>query len=360
MKSPSSLLTALLLPLAVLPAVPAGSSVNPDGIRVVKFKDDRVAALSFTFDDNLRDQYDVVVPLLNKYGIRGTFFVISGRTPETNGEAAKKKPGDWGGISWPQLRELAAQGHEIANHTWSHDTLINSKDGKREDIPADKLQEQVAKGYNAIKEKIGVAPLTFCAPGNAVDEAVRAMALKYHIAVREKNMQRFGDWPPTSRTLTAETANALVDQAIMKGDQMIWMVHAIKEGYNAVSSPDVFGDHLKYVKSREDTLWVDTFANVSLYVLERDAANVAGSISGNKASFTIECPLDKMKFKFPLTVFIPVNNAAQAEAKRNGSNTTLPVEVRKDCILVQAAPSPEEVVVTWRKENKYEMSIAGP
>lgn len=346
-------LTAFVLtPLAALRSAETGSSINPDAIRVAKFKDDRVAALSLTFDDNLRDQYDVAVPLLEQHGIHATFFVIAGRTPETNEEAAKKKPGDWGGISWPQLKELAAQGHEIANHTWTHGTLINSKDGKREDIPADKLEEQVAKGYNAIKEKIGVAPLTFCAPGNALDEAVRAMALKYHIAVREKNMQRFGDWPPTSRTFTAETANALVDQAIKKGDQMIWMAHAIKEGYNAVSSPDVFGDHLKYVKSREDTLWVDTFAHVSLYIRERDAAKVTGNISGNKATFFMDCPLDKMKFNFPLTVFIPVNNAAQAEAKRNGSNTALPVEVRKDCILVQAAPSPEEVVVTWRKENK--------
>jgi hypothetical protein len=347
-KRSSSLLASLLLTLAALPAAPSGSSGDQDGIRVAKFKDDRVAALSFTFDDNLRDQYDVVVPLLSEYGIRGTFFVISGRTPETNEEAAKKKPGDWGGISWPQLGELAAQGHEIANHTWTHITLVNVKDGKREDLTTDILEEQVAKGYNAIKEKIGVAPLTFCAPGNALDDAVRAMALKYHIAVREKNMQRFGDWPPTSRTFTTETANALVDAAIKKGDHMIWMVHAIKEGYNAVSSPDVFGDHLKYVKSREDTLWVDTFANVSLYILERDAANVAGGISGNKATFTIECPLDKMKFNFPLTVLIPVNNAAQAEAKRNGSNMALPIEVRKDCILVQVAPSPEPVVVMWR------------
>ena len=346
----TTLLVALLATTAVQSAS-AGSSVNPDVIRVAKFKDDRVAALSFTLDDNLRDQYDVAVPLLNKYGIRGTFFVISGRTAETNEEVAKKNPGFGCGISWPQLRELAAQGHEIANHTWTHDVLIIAKDGKREDLPADKLEEQIAKGYNAIKEKIGVAPLTFAAPGNALDEAVRAMALKYHIAVREKNMQRFGDWPPTGRTFTAEKANALVDAAIMKGGQMIWMIHAINEGYNAVSSPDVFEDHLKYVKSREDTLWVDTFAHVSLYILERDAAKLIGSISGNKATFTMECPLDKMKFNFPLTVLIPVNNAAHVEVKRNGSNTTLPVEVRKDCILVQAAPSPEEVVVTWRKEN---------
>jgi len=177
------------------------------------------------------------------------------------------------------------------------------------------------------------------------------VVLKYHIAVREKNMQRFGDWPPNGRTFTAEKANALVDAAIMKGEQMVWMIHAITEGYNAVSSPDVFEDHLKYVKSREDTLWVDTFAHVSLYILERDAAKLIGRISENKATFTMECPLDKIKFNFPLTVLIPVNNAAHVEVKRNGYNTTLPVEVRKDCILVQAAPSPEEVVVTWRKDN---------
>jgi len=83
----------------------------------------------------LRDQYDVAVPLLNKYGIHATFFVIPGRTPETNEEAAKKKPGEWGGISWPQLRELAANGHEIANHTWMHTPLINTKNGSTNQSP---------------------------------------------------------------------------------------------------------------------------------------------------------------------------------------------------------------------------------
>ena len=123
-------LTGLLLTLPLLlPATEISSNVNPDAIWVAKFKGDRLAALSFTLDDNLRDQYDVAVPLLNKYGIHATFFVISGRTADTNEEAAKKKPGDWGGISWPQLKELAAQGHEIANHTWMHTQLINSKDG---------------------------------------------------------------------------------------------------------------------------------------------------------------------------------------------------------------------------------------
>jgi len=347
------LLTALLLaPLAALPAAEAGSSVNPATIRVARFKGDRAAALSFTLDDNLRDQYDVAVPLLNKYGIHATFFVIPGRTPETNEEAAKKKPGDWGGISWPQLRELAAQGHEIANHTWMHTTLINTKNGKREDIATDKLEEQVAKGYQCIKEKIGVAPLTFCAPGNGVDEAVRTMALKYHIAVREKHTERFGDWPPTNKTFTAEQANVLVDRAITKGEAMIWMIHAITEGYNAVSSPDVLENHLKYVTSREDAVWVDTFANVSRYTLERDAVKLTQSIAGNRATFTVECSLDRTKFNYPLTVVIPVKHAAQVEAKSRDSGVPLPVEVRQDRILVQVVPSPTQVVVTWQTNGK--------
>ncbi|MEI6646827.1 MAG: polysaccharide deacetylase family protein [bacterium] len=338
----------LLMPSRMLLAAETTSPANSDTPRVAKFKDDRAAALSFTLDDNLRDQYDVAVPLLNKYGIHATFFVIPGRTPETNKEAAQKKPGDWGGISWPQLKELAAQGHEIANHTWMHMTLIYTKDGKRVDIPTAALEEQVAKGYNAIKEKIGLAPLTFCAPGNGVDDAVRAMALKYHLAVREKFTQRFGDWPPTNKTFTAEQANVSVDRAITKGEAMIWMIHAITEGYNAVSSPAVIENHLKYVKSREDVLWVDTFANVSRYTLERDAAKLTQSVSENRATFTVECPLDQTKFNYPLTVVIPVKGAQQASARMAGSEVALPVEVIKNRILVQVAPSREQVVVTWQ------------
>ena len=94
---------------------------NP-AARIAHFDGDRPAAISYTFDDNLRDQYTVAVPMLNEAAFKGTFFVIPGATAETVEEAEKKrsKKRAWGGITWSELNEMAVQGHEIGSHTWSH------------------------------------------------------------------------------------------------------------------------------------------------------------------------------------------------------------------------------------------------
>jgi len=336
-------LGAMLLLLTWLHAAEPISSVSSEDIRVARLKGDCAGALSFTFDDNLRDQDDVAVPLLEKYGIHATFFVIPGRTPETNEEAAKMKVSDWGSISWQRLRELAAQGHEIASHSWTHEPLKICND--------EQLEAQVAKAHKCIAEKIGIPPLSFAAPGNGWDARVRAVANKYHPVLRDRQ-ERFGDWPPTNKGFTAAKANALVNHALANGEAMVWMIHAITNGYNAVASPEVLENHLKFVASRRDAIWVDTFANVKRYMMERDAATLTQLISGDQASFNLACALDPTQFNYPLTVIIPAEHAVQVEAKRTDDGVSLPVEIRSDRILVQAAPSAARVVVTWRRDVK--------
>lgn len=321
----------MVIPLMVL-------ADEPGGIRVAKFKGDRAAAISFTFDDNMRDQDEFAVPMLAKYGFHGTFFIVAGVTPDTNEETAKKKAGAHGSISWQRLKELEAQGHEMANHSWTHANLPKSDDAK--------LEEEVMKAYRRIAEKIGVAPVTFCYPGNGRDERVRNFVLRDHIAARDTQIGYGGS------NFTTGQVNMRIDDAIKKGLAVVGMIHGITTGYQPFTSPDVFENHLKYVKSREDVIWVDTFANVSRYTLERDAVKLTQAMTEKDATFTLKCSLDQNKFNYPLTVVIPVKGAAKVEAKRRDSGESLPVEVRADCILVQAVPSSQHVVVTWQAGEK--------
>jgi len=352
MKVSTALITTLLLATtAALHAAEGGSTQSAGAIQIAKFKGDRTAAVSMTLDDGLRNQDEFAVPLLNKYGIKATFYVIPGLTPETNDEAAKKKPGDHGGMSWLRLKELAAQGHEIANHTWTHIPLTKIKDGQRVDMEPTLLDAQISKAYEAIKGHIGVAPFTFATPGNATSDGVRAAGHKYHPVLRER-CERFGAWPPTSKDFTAAQANAMVDRYLKKGDALVWMMHAVTEGYNAFSGPDVLEDHLKYLRSKDDVLWIDTFAHVSRYTLERDAAKLTGSLSSDHAEFTLACPLDAALFHDPLTIVIPANQATQVEARYKKNGEKIPYEVRADKILVQVAPSDQTVEVTWRHAVK--------
>src|SRR5438067_113124 len=149
--------------------------------RIARFAGDRAAAISYTFDDNLRDQLKVAVPMLNEVGFKGTFFVIAGKTAGTPEEGEQKQKEtevrkQWGGISWPELKELANQGHEVGSHTWSHPGMAK--------LPPDQMEAEISKAFEAIKIHIGKPPLTIAFPFNQSTPEVQAAALKYHVAYR--------------------------------------------------------------------------------------------------------------------------------------------------------------------------------
>jgi len=68
--------------------------------------DDRRSAVSITFDDGRDSQLSRAVPRLNERGLRATFYVPM-RSGKPNSE-------------YEPWQDVAAQGHEIGNHTRSH------------------------------------------------------------------------------------------------------------------------------------------------------------------------------------------------------------------------------------------------
>ncbi|PAE31298.1 polysaccharide deacetylase family protein [Bacillus sp. 7884-1] len=64
--------------------------------------------IALTFDDGPTKNVDQILPLLNKYKAKGTFFLI-GNDIEKHPEEAKK---------------LVEAGHQIGNHTYSHQRMV--------------------------------------------------------------------------------------------------------------------------------------------------------------------------------------------------------------------------------------------
>lgn len=64
-----------------------------------------------TFDDGYENNYTTALPIMEKYGMRGTVFIISGYVtfPEY--------------LTWEQIRAMQARGTEIGSHTFSHVNL---------------------------------------------------------------------------------------------------------------------------------------------------------------------------------------------------------------------------------------------
>ena len=305
---------------------------EPAGVRIAPYQGGRVAALSYTFDDGLRDHYTLAAPMLEEFGFHGTFFIIGKVVADTDELAAAKKPGVHGGVSWGQVKDLAARGHEIGNHSWSHRQLVK--------CTPEELAEEIERNRTVLTEKLGVAPLTFCYPGNGANEAVRAAVRKDHVAARERHFE-IGQI-----TLTTAEINAWADENIAKGGWGIAMIHGLTAGYHPLSSPEVLRQHLAYVKSQEPKIWVDTFANVARYVAERDAAKLTVSKRETRSvEVVLSSPLSNPPYSVSLTVVIDAPGARTATAERGGK--PLPAAVRDGRVWVEAVPAPEAIQVNW-------------
>ena len=78
-------------------------------ISAAEFPPDKVVVL--TFDDSVRSQYDVVRPILLKYGFGATFFITEGF--DFNSDKQNY-------MTWEQIKQLHTDGFEIGNHTKDH------------------------------------------------------------------------------------------------------------------------------------------------------------------------------------------------------------------------------------------------
>ncbi len=250
-------LGAALIVSLRLPAGAQTTSVLPAAADPVicTWKNDAKAAISFTFDDGTVDHFTQAAPMLEKNGLRGTFFIVINWIGKGNK------------LTWDQVKSLSERGHEIGNHSLRHWNLVATAE-KGDQV---NLEKEIVEPIGIIQEKIGVAPVTFAYPLNAHKPPVQAMVEQHHISSRIISKGYNGT------TFNLETANRDVDSLIAKGGNWVVMIHGIDpalKGYLPFADATLLDQHFAYVKSREKDLWVDTFANVTRYQLTAAACEL--------------------------------------------------------------------------------------
>jgi len=98
--------------------------------------------LALTFDDgpNARHTQELL-RILRQKEVKATFFVV--------GRQAEEHP--------DLLRRVAAEGHQVANHTYSHPSLFCFLSPRR-------LREEIERGQQAVLNACGTAPCHFRSP----------------------------------------------------------------------------------------------------------------------------------------------------------------------------------------------------
>lgn len=101
--------------------------------------------IAITFDDG-PDPVGTprLLDMLKERGIKATFFLV-GRSVAT----------------WPVIvKRIVAEGHEVANHTWTHPKLSSYKQTR--------VMDELRKTHDAIVKACGVAPILYRPPYGAI------------------------------------------------------------------------------------------------------------------------------------------------------------------------------------------------
>jgi peptidoglycan/xylan/chitin deacetylase (PgdA/CDA1 family) len=102
-------------------------------------------SVAVTFDDGYLDTYEVVFPLLEKYRVPATVFVVTGFL---SGEVDLPESPEWPAMSWDQAREMDASPIvEIDVHTHTHPTLST--------LDAPQPAEEIRKSKEVAEAELG-------------------------------------------------------------------------------------------------------------------------------------------------------------------------------------------------------------
>jgi peptidoglycan/xylan/chitin deacetylase (PgdA/CDA1 family) len=246
---------SVLLAAALL-AAPADAGSWPDG---------KHAAVVLTYDDALVSQLDIALPALDAAGLKGTFFLIgSNITPE---QIAR----------W---RAVAAEGHELGNHTVRHACPHASYP------PAKKIDTSEAYDVDTMLTEIRTMNTMLAAIDGKPQHSFAtpcgqhlAGGVDYLPALRAGGLVRYtraagpvaGPLDPMNvparffnTSATGADLIAAVQQAERAGGMLVFGFHGVGGDYLSVSA-EAHAQLLAYLKEHSDTIWVAPFSTVMEY-----------------------------------------------------------------------------------------------
>lgn len=126
-------------------------------------------SLMITFDDGHRNFYTVAAPLLERYQMTATMFLISNRVV-SNGS----RPGTWRDaddqdyLSWSEVQDLIARGFSFGSHTCSHQKLPQ--------LTSDQVEDELRESKSTIQRYLKTDRLPLAYPYGMTTHQISARA----------------------------------------------------------------------------------------------------------------------------------------------------------------------------------------
>jgi peptidoglycan/xylan/chitin deacetylase (PgdA/CDA1 family) len=241
------------------------------------------AALSLTFDDSRAVHLDVALPELNKRHLRATFFLIVSKTTRID---------DW--------RRAQAQGHEIGNHSVTHEHAADLNKASEE------LQVEDAKKF--LDSNFDSDILTFAYPYTEVSPGLLYWVKRYDFAARSGRgdgslvyvkSDAQPDWynlpsQPSYTKYDATVYQGWIDKTVSMNAWTTLQIHGIGDpsaGFEPIPSNTfiAFLDRLKTGEAKG--LWVAPFGEVAAYFrAQKIVEAVEPQVVNGETKFTWQVP----------------------------------------------------------------------
>jgi peptidoglycan/xylan/chitin deacetylase (PgdA/CDA1 family) len=234
----------------------------PDGAR---------AAVSLTFDDAAPSQLDCAIPILDRHGLRGTFYVNPG--PESRFVAALDR--------W---RAAHARGHEIANHTVRHPCSGNfpwiTPDRALEFMSLAAIDADVQEASDRLRELLpGIGPFSFAYPcgqtfvGRGAGRQSYVPLIARHFSVargvgesandpRRCDLLCLSSW--MVQEVPAEKLIAMLQPAVELGHWAVYCFHGVGGDHLRIDA-GAFEGLVRHLAATPG-IWTDTVQTIGTYV----------------------------------------------------------------------------------------------
>lgn len=225
------------------------------------------AAVSLSYDDTLDSQLDNAVPVLDKHGIKASFYLI------LSSEVLFDRLEEW--------RKLAANGHELGNHTIYHPCSAAQPDrdwvrphNDMDQRTVEHMRDEVRVANTFLKAIDGRSERTLTPPcgdvrtrdGNYLDHIKDLV-----VAVKGSEPLAPGivsyDIPSN---ITGRELIAIVERAARRGGFANIIFHGIGGDHLAVST-EAHAELIAHLAANRDKYWTDTYMNIMQHVLGEQA-----------------------------------------------------------------------------------------
>jgi peptidoglycan/xylan/chitin deacetylase (PgdA/CDA1 family) len=255
---------AALVAIPMLSARQAPSDIQwPDGKRV---------ALSLSFDDGRESQVEGGTALLDRYGVKATFYV----TPP----AVERRLDGW--------KAAVRNGHEIANHSLTHPCSGNlawSRSRALEDYTLERMERELVEANRRIADLLGVTPVSFAYPCGQTFVG-RGVNVRSYVPVAARLFETARGWLDEAPNDPAyvdfaqltgiesdgrdfDDIRVIIDNAAKSGLWVVLAGHDMRESGAQTTRLSMLDALCRYATDPANGVWVAPVGAVANYVRQR-------------------------------------------------------------------------------------------